>query len=325
MDTATVLQLRPVLDVIVARLDTIIARLAEIAEAEAETIMAARTRTQIALPATFGALVAHWGTPLLTVRVRFAALRPRLMRLSLHGAVGTDAALGHAAPEVRHHMAAALGLSASDTPWHTDRHAMAELGSALTLLTAALGRIGKDIADLAQSGIAEVRVTGGASSTMPHKSNPVAAEALVTLARHTAHLQGSVYESAIHGQFRDGMAWALEWMSLRQIAVATGAGLRNARLLIESLKPDRDRMRSNLDAAGFGPYAEAASFTLARQMPRGEAKAAVSAALATDDPATDLAHRLPGVDWTAVCDPLTAAGTSPQQARDFTRAARGGT
>lgn len=321
VDTATVLQLALALDVIEVRLRKVIGQLGDLAGREAETVMAARTRTQIGLPTTFGALVAGWGAPLIAHLDRMAEFRPRLLRLSLHGAVGSDAALGKAAGAVRAKMATALGLSAPDLSWHSARDGMAETGSVLTLISGSLGKIGLDVATLVQSGLGEVRITGGGSSTMPHKSNPVVAEALVALARANAHRQGALFDAQLHGQSRDGAAWALEWDSLRQIAVATGAGLAGAAHMLAGLRPDRARMVENLAAAGFGPFAEGAVFALASILPRPEAEAVVKHALQGGDPAASLEADFPQIPWDRVLAPLAAAGASPVQARLFAAAA----
>lgn len=321
VDTATATRLALALDIVEARLTRLVKRLGRLAEAEAETVAPGRTRTQIGAPTTFGAIVASWGAPLLASLERLAALRPRLSRVSLHGAVGTDAALGAAAPAVRAALARRLGLLADDQPWHSGRDAIAECGAALAIVCGGVGKIGADVAALAQSGIAETRIAGGASSTMPHKSNPVAAEALVTLARAAARLQGGLFDALIHLHARDGAAWALEWQTLRQIVVATGASLAGATRMIEGLEPRRERMRANLDAEGFGPYAERAVFALARRLGRAEAEAAVKAALAAKDPLRSLARDHPELDWSRVVDPLEAAASAPLQARAFARRA----
>lgn len=317
VDSATALGLGAALEILAARMAVLCARLGTLAAAEAETVMAGRTRSQVGLPTTFGALVAAWGRPLMDAHARLTVLRPRIARLSLHGAVGSDAALGSAATEVRRRMAAELGLTATDHPAHTDRAPQAELAAAAAQLAGTLGKIGLDCVTLAQSGIAELKLPGGGSSTMPHKSNPVLAEALVALARHAAHLQPSVTEAMLHGQFRDGAAWALEWFALRQCVVAAGAALLAADRLVAGLSPDRARMRANLDAEGFGPYAERAVFTLSRHMLRSEAEAAVRAALASGDPLVALAKRLPAAAAATLTDPVAATGAAAEQARSF--------
>ena len=76
---------------------------------------------------------------------------------------------------------------------------------------------------------------GGTSSAMAHKANPVPAELLVTLARFTAGLSGTLAQAMVHENERSGAAWTLEWLVLPQMVVATGAALRVALALAENL------------------------------------------------------------------------------------------
>ncbi|WP_286790025.1 lyase family protein, partial [Thioclava sp. UBA3469] len=124
IDSATALLMTQALAVIAARLRRVIRVTGALAGREAETVMAGRTRSQIGLPVTFGALVASWGQPLIDAAARMAVMQGA-GRVSLHGAVGTDAALGDKAQPVRNRVAAALGLQAEDQPWHSRRDAMA--------------------------------------------------------------------------------------------------------------------------------------------------------------------------------------------------------
>ena len=319
VDSATALVVGHALDRIAARLRGLIGLTGALAAREAETVMAGRTRSQIGLPVTFGALVANWGQPLIDAQFRLALARAACCQLSLHGAVGTDAALGVKAAAVRERVGRALGLRVEDQPAHARRDSWAEIGGQVALLTASLGKIGADVVGLAQSGIKEVVIAGGGSSTMPHKSNPVAAEALLALARHSAQLQAGLLGAVVHGQFRDGAAWGLEWMSLRPILVACGAALRLSGEMLGGLQADAARMRANLEAEGFGPYAERAIFTLAQAIPRGAAQAAVTAAMATPDPLATLCASYPDLDAGTLSDPLAAAAQAPAQARAFAR------
>ena len=79
-----------------ARLARLIAALGAQAERHRATVIAARTRFQIATPTTLGAKIAVWTMPLIRHRARLAELRPRLLRVSLAGASGTNAALAGA-------------------------------------------------------------------------------------------------------------------------------------------------------------------------------------------------------------------------------------
>ena len=89
---------------------------------------------------------------------------------------------------------------------------------------------------MAQNEVAAVTITGGGgSSAMAHKSNPVTAEVLVSLARYNAGLAGTMQQAMVHENERSGAAWTLEWLTLPQIAVTAGASLRLARALLGQL------------------------------------------------------------------------------------------
>ncbi len=317
VDTGLVLRLRRTLDLLGGRLDGVAASLARIAKAHRRTLAVARTRSQQAVPTTFGLKVANWLVPLLRHRDRLAEMRPRLLAVQLGGAAGTLAAMGDDGIRIMEALARELDLAVTATPWHTQRDAIAELAGWLTLVTATLGKLGQDIVLLSQSEVGEVREGGGGgSSTMPQKSNPVAAETLVALARFTAGLVGTVHQAALHELERGGAAWQLESMALPQMAVACGAALRHAGRLLDGLAIDPDRMRRNLDAANGLVLAEAASFALARRLPRDTAKAMVTGACREVE--TTGRHLIEvlkdktaeAVDWDALADPANYLGAA---------------
>ncbi|MBF9061321.1 adenylosuccinate lyase family protein, partial [Rhodobacterales bacterium HKCCSP123] len=189
-DTGLMLRLRQALSLIEARLVTAARALAELAEAEAETPMAARTYGQVAVPTSFGALVAAWGWPLLQSLERLRALKPRLC-VSLAGAGGTGTMLGPDPAAIRTGLARALGLADPGRSWHAERSLIAEIAGLCVSVTAAGAKPAEDLLILTRSDVAEVRLAGGgASSTMPQKQNPVGPSVLVALAR-TAAAQGA--------------------------------------------------------------------------------------------------------------------------------------
>ncbi|TIW46444.1 MAG: 3-carboxy-cis,cis-muconate cycloisomerase, partial [Mesorhizobium sp.] len=101
-----------------------------------------------------------------------------------------------------------------------------------------LGKFGHDIALMGQAGTDIKLSAGGGSSAMPHKQNPVKAEALVALARFNATQLAGMHQALVHEQERSGAAWTLEWLILPQMVVATAGALRLAAELagqIESL------------------------------------------------------------------------------------------
>ena len=76
MDTALVLQLRQVMDVLDARLSRLVALLTDHAERHALTVMPGRTRFQQALPTSFGLKVTNWMLPLHRHRQRLQDAGP---------------------------------------------------------------------------------------------------------------------------------------------------------------------------------------------------------------------------------------------------------
>lgn len=322
LDTALVLRLRRALAIIDERLSELIQGLTTKAELEAETIMAARTRMQIATPTTFGARIAVWRAPLIRCRARINEMRPRILVASLAGASGTLATLGPHGPTVARHFAEELGLAHASVPWHAARDGVAECGGVMTLITGSLGKIGLDLCLMMQSEIAEVSAgTGGGSSTMPQKSNAVGPEALVALARANAGMIGRLYEAQIHAHERDGAAWALEWLTLPQIVIAAGAALRIGAGLVATLAGRPEAMDLTMAKTQGLTLAEAAVFALSAHMPRPEAQALVKRACAR----VEVEKRSLGailaemtdapVDWIETFDPRGYLGSALMIAR----------
>ncbi|MBU3029008.1 lyase family protein [Paracoccus marinaquae] len=321
-DSGLVLQLREALAIIEARLQGLDATLGAKAGAFAAQPIPARTRFQIAAPTTLGAKIAVWRTPLARHLQRLAELRPRLLNVSLYGAAGTGAALAGRMGEVRRVLAGELGLSAPEVAWHASRDGIAELGGWLALVTGSLGKIGADLILLGQSEIGEISAgTGGGSSTMPQKSNPVAAEALVSLARLNAGAVGTLHQAMVHAQERDGAALAIEWQTLPGMIIRTGAALRLAQALAATLAPRPERIADSFARDRGAMLAEAAGFCLARQMPRAEALRLVGAALAEmagneeETLAGALSRLAPGHDWARLLAPGNNTGDAEAQAR----------
>jgi 3-carboxy-cis,cis-muconate cycloisomerase len=320
VDTAFVLRARDVAAGFARRLAGVVEALAALAEAHRQTIMVARTRSQQALPTTFGLKAANWLSPLARDLQRFAEMRGRVFAVQLGGAVGTLAAMGDRGAEVARAMAEELELAAPDMPWHTQRDRIAEIAGWLSLVTGSLGKMGQDLVLLAQTEVGEVseRSDGkrGGSSTMPQKANPVAAETLVALARMNATLLAGVHQAQIQENERGGPGWQMEWMALPPMFAHCGAALGHAAGLVDRLPVDAGRMAANLDASDGLVLAEAATFALAEHMTRPEAQALVKDACGTvASTGTHLVDVLKArtkapVDWEALRSPANYVGAA---------------
>ena len=283
MDTGLVLRLRDAFAILDLRLKEVIAALADLANRHRATVMLARTRWQQALPTTFGAKVANWVAPLIRHRRRLTELQPRLLSVQLGGAAGTLSAMGPKGVRVMEELARDLSLSCPPAPWHVQRDSVIEAGQWLALVAGSLGKLGLDVALLAQSEIAEVAESGesgrGGSSTLPQKVNPVLPDVLVSIARQVAAHAGALHQAALAEHERGASAWQLEWLNLPPMVELTGAALRHARFLARNLVVDTGRMSANLDAANGLYLAEAATFALAEHLNRNDAKRLVKEAV----------------------------------------------
>jgi 3-carboxy-cis,cis-muconate cycloisomerase len=185
----------------------------------------ARTRMQAAIEITVANRIESWRAPLLRHREHLADIRQRCLAVQFGGAAGTLERLGDDGPAVRAALAERLGLA--DAPqWHSQRDRIVEIADWLSLVTGSLGKIGLDIALMAQAGDEIELAGGGASSAMPHKQNPVAAETLVALARFNATQVAGVHHALLHEQERSGAAWTLEWLLLPPMVCACASSLR---------------------------------------------------------------------------------------------------
>lgn len=236
VDTSLALRLKRLLEIYDARLGTVIAALDGLNERFGQLNTMGHTRMQAAIPVAASRKILSWRDPLLRERDRLEALKAELLVLHFGGPAGTLEKLGDKAEKVGKAMAEDLGLRWLPRPRHSERDGIVEFASWLSLVTGSLGKMGQDIALMAQNEMGEVSIaSGGGSSAMPHKVNPVGAETLVTLARFNATLVSGMHQAMVHENERSGTAWTLEWMLLPQMAVATAAALSHAQELLGSV------------------------------------------------------------------------------------------
>ncbi len=189
--------------------------------------MAGRTLTQHAVPITFGLKAAGWLDGILDAAVDLTTAGTALP-VQAGGAAGTAAALAElagspvAVETAGAALASRLGLAVS-APWHTRRRPVTRVGDALVGLVDALGHVANDVVLLARPEVGELSEgTGGGSSTMPQKQNPVLAT-LLRRAALTAPLLGAQLHAAAAAAVdeRPAGAWHAEWAPLRALTRIT--------------------------------------------------------------------------------------------------------
>ncbi|ANM13975.1 MULTISPECIES: 3-carboxy-cis,cis-muconate cycloisomerase [unclassified Rhizobium] len=232
IDTSLMIRLKAVVFLFTGRLSTIAGALDGLDRRFGRSRLMGHTRMQAAIPISVSDRLDAWRAPLETYRDR---LTEQSFPIQFGGAAGTLDRLGPQAAAVRAALAQELGLI--DTrQWQSRRLPIADIAGLFASISGSLGKIGQDIALLAQAG-QEIEIAGGGtSSAMAHKQNPVAAETLVALARFNATALSGIHQSLVHEQERSGAAWTLEWLLLPQMAMATAASLRLAEELVGNIR-----------------------------------------------------------------------------------------
>lgn len=269
VDTALMLLAARTLDGVLADLESAAAALAGLAEEHRTTAMPGRTLTQHAVPTTFGLKAAGWRGMVLDAHDRLTAVRDGLPA-QLGGAAGTLAAFGAHARAAGDAETAATdpgtdtpaedtglallgayaretGLAEPELPWHTLRTPVAELGSALAFACGALGKPAADVLVLSRTETGEVAEgSGGGSSAMPHKSNPVRATLISAAARQAPALAAVLQQSLAAEDERPAGAWHAEWQPLRDLLRLAGGAAHAAAELAQGLRVFPYRMEEHL-------------------------------------------------------------------------------
>jgi 3-carboxy-cis,cis-muconate cycloisomerase len=279
LDTAMVLVARRALAVLLADLDAAVAAAAALAADHRDTVMAARTLLQQAVPTTFGLKAAGWALALQGAGERLRALR---FPVELGGAAGTLASYSGRGAEVRRALADELGLQTTVLPWHTARLPVADLAGALATAAGTAAKVALDVVLLAQTEVGELSEGGegrGGSSVMPHKRNPVAAIQARASAQRAPGLAATLLSCLEQEHERAAGAWHAEWVPLTDLLASTGTALAWTRDCLERLVVDPGRMRENLELSGGELAATMVAAELVPALGRARAHDVVHAAV----------------------------------------------
>ncbi|MFI9168784.1 3-carboxy-cis,cis-muconate cycloisomerase [Streptomyces lincolnensis] len=277
LDTATMLVATRTLGLVLVDLHHVQLALAQLAGEHRDTVLPGRTLTQHAVPTTFGLKAAGWRSLVLDARDRIVEVRDGLPA-QLGGAAGTLAAFtaygARNTVALTTAFARELGLDAPLLPWHTLRTPIADLAGCLAFTAGALGKIATDVLTLARTEIAELAEgSGGGSSAMPHKANPVRSTLIVAAARRAPQLAATLYGSMAAEDERPAGAWHAEWEPLRDLLRLVGGAAHDAVELVDGLQVNAETMREHLDLTHGLVVSERLSVELAPVLGRARAKA----------------------------------------------------
>ncbi|MFE7648363.1 3-carboxy-cis,cis-muconate cycloisomerase [Streptomyces phaeoluteigriseus] len=321
MDTATMLVAVRALEPVLADLDRTQRALARLAAGHRDTPMPGRTLTQHAVPTTFGLKAAGWRSLVLDARDRLSAVRDSLPA-QLGGAAGTLAAFTAYGAEDATVLPAAyareLGLRAPLLPWHTLRTPVADLAGCLAFAAGALGKTAADVLTLSRTEFGEVAEgSGGGSSAMPHKANPVRSTLIAAAAQRAPQLAATLYGALVAPDERPAGAWHAEWEPLRDLLRLVGGAARDTAELTEGLHVRADVMRGHLGLTHGLLVSERLSAELSAVLGRARAKELLTrlaprtfaegrslGALLAEEPA------LKGIDLDDLTDPARYTGSA---------------
>jgi 3-carboxy-cis,cis-muconate cycloisomerase len=317
LDSALMLVARDAGARIAASLSEAESHLAALARAQRDTVAAARTLGQHAVPTTVGLRAATWVAGIRRARHRLDGAVAGLPA-QLGGAAGTLAAFvhtadrelgaavaGQVATRLPGLFAAELGLAAPEAPWHTTRWPVTELGDAIVQVTDALGVLAADIATLSRTEIGELAEgSAGGSSAMPQKQNPAASVLVRSAAIRAPHLGATLHTAAaLAVDERPDGAWHAEWPALRELLrLALGASATAARIAA-GLRIDTAAVARNLAATGGRIVAERLAAVLAPRI-GPDRLAAILGAAADGGSLADLLRAEPGLDDLDLADLL---------------------
>lgn len=285
------------------------------AAAHADTVSAARTLTQHAVPTTVGARAATWARGIERAAAR---LDQAVFPAQLGGAGGTLASFVEvsgsrdAAAALPAAFAQAAGLDTPDAPWHVTRWPVTELGDALVEAIDATGKLATDIATLSRTEIGEVAEgTGGGSSAMPQKRNPAEAVLVRSAALRAPQLGATLHlASALAADERPDGAWHAEWPTLRELLRLALGAAAHASSLAAHLRFDGGAAARSAALTGGLLVSERLALVLVPLVGRDRFDALIAAATAGED-LGDLVRALPeagAIDVPALLDPAQYTG-----------------
>jgi len=265
-DTAQVLEMADVLNIVERDLRKIAAQLSGLTRHYKALVTIGRTHTQHALPMTMGLKMAVWLDELWRNHERLLACRDRILVSQLFGGVGTLDAFGPKAMELLTIFSQKLELNTPLTAWHVSRDRGAEFLSTMAMISGTFAKIADEIRCLARSETGEFeepfQMGKVGSSTMPHKRNPELCEQVVVLAKLIKANAGLGFDGIINEHERDYRAVRLEWVTLTDTSLYICGLLSIMKTILGGLIVHEGRVTQNLDSAATFISTEALMFHL---------------------------------------------------------------
>ncbi|MCL2607650.1 MAG: adenylosuccinate lyase [Methanomassiliicoccaceae archaeon] len=255
VDTATALQIKAALGIILKDTDAFLLTLAKLAKRERDTLGIGRTHGQFAIPITFGFKIAGYIAEMLRHRERIEQIIPRACAGKMAGAVGTGAALGRNFFRIQKTVMDCLGLTYEPAATQVvGRDRYTELICLLAMMATSLDRYATEIRNLQRSELSEVAEAFDTdkqvgSSTMAQKKNPITSENVCGLARVVRGFVTPAFESQVLWHERDLSNSSAERFVLPHVFALLDDMLCKMNDVFANLSVNRERMIANIESA----------------------------------------------------------------------------
>lgn len=255
VDTATALQIKSAMEIIMEDVDELLYVFAQVAKRERDTLEIGRTHAQYAIPITFGFKVSGYIAEMLRHRERLMEAMPRVCAGKMAGAVGTGAALGKNFQKIQISVMKDLNLTYEPAATQVvGRDRYTELVCMLANIATSLERYGTEVRNLQRSEIKEVEEAFNAekqvgSSTMAQKRNPINSENVCGLARIVRGLVVPTFENQVLWHERDLSNSSAERFTIPHIFSLVDYMLAKTASIWRGLEVHRDRMLKNIEAS----------------------------------------------------------------------------
>lgn len=255
VDTATALQLKAAMEIVLEDVDDLIMVFAALAKRERDTLEIGRTHAQFAIPITYGFKASGYIAEMIRHHFRIVEAMPRVCAGKMAGAVGTGAALGKNFFEVQRRVMADLELTYEPAATQVvGRDRYTEAVCIMANIAASLERYCTEVRNLQRSEVGEASeffdVTKQVgSSTMAQKRNPMNSENVCGLARVVRGFVTPAFESQILWHERDLCNSSTERFTLPHVFVLIDEILKKTAWIYSGLEIHRDRMLENIESS----------------------------------------------------------------------------
>jgi len=269
-DTAQILEIRDILNIVERDLTTIINQVMVLAQKHENLVTIGRTHTQHALPMTMGLKIGVWLDELWRNFERLEEVKQRVLVSQLFGGVGTMDPFADKAFELLDNFSARLDLEPPNIAWHASRDRITEYLTTLAMVSGTLAKIADEIRCLARNEIGEMeepfQMGKIGSSTMPHKRNPEMCEQVVVLAKLINSNASLGFDGMLNEHERDYRSVRLEWVTITDTSLFACGQLALMKDILSDLRIHENKIRENVDQAAPLISTEALMFFLGKNI-----------------------------------------------------------